>query len=110
MSSGSVYVTQVPARREGASWVPTVDITAARDFGDIRLLVPSGMNQSTTDDAVYQMKAGLKEYTAEDYLLLLGDPVLIGAAVAVLAPRFTKLNLLKWDRKNMKYNLYVLRY
>ena len=46
----------------------------------------------------------LKDYTSKDYLLLSGDPSVIGIAVAIVSDiNNGKFNLLKWDRQEQMY-------
>ena len=46
----------------------------------------------------------LKDFRPEDYLLLIGDPALIGVACSIVSDITNgKYNLLKWDRQERKY-------
>ena len=46
----------------------------------------------------------LKNFTQEDYLLLTGDPAIIGVACSVVSNMTNgKYNLLKWDRQEKMY-------
>lgn len=94
-------------------WVPTVfvvqehkhDISQAERFGTIKLLLPFRA-QIWYDPAphVAKLQAGLSVATPEDYLVLMGDPALIGIATAVMAQRTRgKFNLLKWSRHGDGY-------
>lgn len=113
MNTAKVYVTQIPARRENGAWVPTVDIVPAREFGELKIIIPSGINLPTAEIAVEQVRKGLLEFKPEsDYLLLLGDPLLIVAATAIIASdaslKLMPLKLLKWDRRQSRYFDYSL--
>jgi len=54
----------------------------------------------------------LRDYSPEDYLLLTGDPAIIGIACSIVSDITNgKFNLLKWDRQErmyypLKINLY----
>lgn len=39
----------------------------------------------------------------EDHLLLIGDPILIGLCVALVAKRTSTIPVLKWDRRSASY-------
>ena len=53
---------------------------------------------------VYKLRQGLKGYTSEDYLLLTGDPAIIGVACSIVSDITNgKYNLLKWDKQERKY-------
>ena len=46
----------------------------------------------------------LKEYTIKDYLLLTGDPAIIGVACSIVSDITNgKYNLLKWDKQERRY-------
>ena len=46
----------------------------------------------------------LKNYTPKDYLLLTGDPAIIGVACSIVSDITNgKYNLLKWDKQERKY-------
>ena len=47
---------------------------------------------------------GLKDYANEDFLLLTGDPAIIGVACSIVSDMTNgKFNLLKWDKQERKY-------
>ena len=46
----------------------------------------------------------LKDFTTDDYLLLTGDPAIIGVACSIVSDITNgKYNLLKWDKQERKY-------
>jgi len=50
------------------------------------------------------LRTKLKNFTQEDYLLLTGDPAIIGVACSVVSNMTNgKYNLLKWDRQETMY-------
>ena len=66
----------------------------------------SRMVQMLFDDPliVDQIADGLQDIKPEDYLLLAGDPVLIGIVTAIAADMLDgEINLLKWDRQEKVY-------
>ena len=51
-----------------------------------------------------KLKVLLKDYTSKDYLLLSGDPAVIGLACSIVSDiNNGKFNLLKWDRQEKLY-------
>ena len=53
---------------------------------------------------IYKLRQGLKNYTVNDYLLLTGDPALIGVACSIVSDITNgKYNILKWDKQERKY-------
>ena len=53
---------------------------------------------------VFELRRLLKDYTSKDYLLLSGDPSVIGLACAIASDiNNGRFNLLKWDRQEKVY-------
>jgi hypothetical protein len=81
------------------------NILPAKEFGEIVVMLPShfriGFSAGQVADQLMVLLSSFKE---EDYLLLIGDPVLIGIATAV-ASHWTngKVRMLKWDRQECMY-------
>lgn len=83
----------------------TFNLTPAKEWGNVKVLMPP-MVQMLFDDPlmVEQISEGLKEIKPEDYLLLAGDPALIGIVTAIAADYLDgEINLLKWDRQEKVY-------
>lgn len=110
-----VFVTQVPSRRDAATgmWVPTVNIAPAEQFGEVVMLLPPGSQFFAAAETTRILKARLHEldYQAGDYLLPLGNPVIMAVASAVAARRSNGcLNVLVWDRQTSSYVPYELEH
>lgn len=103
-----VFITQLPSRLEGGSWVPTVDVTPAEEHGAIVFLVPPGLNAPTMQGVVEQLRSKLAEFGPEDFLLPMGDPVLMATACAILGARLEMFHMLKWDRQSRRYRSYLI--
>jgi hypothetical protein len=106
-----VYVTQNPMRRDAASGdlVHSFDLTSARQYGELHVLLPSGPQLVTTGPLVEQLRRKLATFSDKDHLLCLGDPVVIAMASAMVA----ELNdgvvpLLVWDRRVRSYNSVIV--
>ena len=53
---------------------------------------------------VMKLRTLLKNYTEDDYLLLSGDPAIIGVACSIVSDITNgKYNLLKWDKQERRY-------
>ena len=53
---------------------------------------------------IFKLRKGLKNFTRDDYLLLTGDPAIIGVACSIVSDMTNgKYNLLKWDKQERKY-------
>ena len=83
-----VYLVQeIPTDRETGQ--PKIDITPALKYGEIKILFPRlKQMQFTPGPMVMEIKNSLKDFTTEDYLLLYGDPAIIG--VVFLLPDWIK--------------------
>lgn len=100
----TVYITQIPSRREGASWVPTVDVAPAREHGELKVILPSGLNYPEAAPAVRLLKAALVGFDPFlDFVLPVGDPLIMACATALLGQRFDSFIMLKWDRQQHRY-------
>jgi hypothetical protein len=81
------------------------NITPALDFGEVKVLLPPQFNLVfDTENVVKHLQEKLEGVTTKDYLLLSGDPALIGIATAIAADYLDgEINLLKWDRQEKIY-------
>ena len=98
-----VYVIQdIPGTKQGA---PKINIIGATQFGNLRVLLPENSQIILSPAYVVQtLKQKLKDYTESDYLLLTGDPAIIGVACSIVSEITNgKYNLLKWDKQERKY-------
>lgn len=109
-----VFVVQVPARREAGEWVEKFDLSPAERFGELVRVLPYGNVPIEPEPSVDRLRRAFADYDfASDHLLLLGDPVAIARAVAVLCARRAFLeeadgrrlpiSVLKWDRRGGCY-------
>ena len=99
----SVFVIQdIPGTKIGA---PKINIIGAREFGDLKVLLPENSQIILSPAYVTQtLKQKLKNYKKSDYLLLTGDPAIIGVACSIVSEITNgKYNLLKWDKQERRY-------
>ena len=101
-----VYAPQVPSRFDTGvgMWVPSVNMAPAEKYGELVVMLPPDANRLHTAPLVAAMKDQMRDFTAEDYVVAVGDPSLIAAA-AVIATRKSGglLRILKWDRMRAEY-------
>ena len=98
-----VYVIQeIPGTREGR---PKINIMGAQKFGNIKILLREDSQIIfSPGPIIFELRRMLKEYRPTDYLLLTGDPAIIGVACSVVSDiTHGKYNLLKWDRQERMY-------
>ena len=98
-----VYVIQdVPGSKIGA---PKINIIGATQFGQLKVLLPENSQIILSPSYVITtLRNKLKDYTSKDYLLLTGDPAIIGVACSIVSDTTNgKFNLLKWDKQERRY-------
>ena len=98
-----VYVIQeIAGTKEGR---PKINIMGAAEYGTFKFLLPE-LSQMifSPGPLIFKLRKGLKDYNTEDFLLLTGDPAIIGVACSIVADMTNgKFNLLKWDKQERKY-------
>jgi hypothetical protein len=98
-----VYVIQdIPGTKIG---MPKINIVGATHYGQLKVLLPEN-SQIILSPAyvVSTLRQKLKEYNSNDYLLLTGDPAIIGVACSIVSDITNgKYKLLKWDKQERKY-------
>lgn len=102
-----VFVPQVPSRfdTDMNQWVPMVDISPANKYGDIFVMLPPEASRLRPANLVKQLRAAMQDYSENDFILAIGDPVCI-AIVAALANRAcSPMRMLKWDHRMRDYTL-----
>ena len=102
-SEAIVYVLQeIAGTREGS---PKINIMGASKYGELKILLPE-LSQIifSPGPLVFKLRKLLKDFKPDDYLLLTGDPAIIGVACSIVSDITNgKYNLLKWDRQERKY-------
>ena len=98
-----VYVIQeIAGTRDGR---PKINIMGAAEFGSFKFLLPE-LSQIifSPGPLIFKLREGLKSYRTKDFLLLTGDPVIIGVACSIVSDMTNgKYQLLKWDKQERKY-------
>ena len=103
MKENIVYVIQeIPGTKEGN---PRINIMGASEYGEFKFLLPElSQNIFSPGPLIYKLRSLLKNFTTKDYLLLTGDPAIIGVACSIVSDMTNgKYNLLKWDKQERKY-------
>ena len=98
-----VYVVQeIAGTRDGR---PKINIMGAAEFGTFKFLLPE-LSQIifSPGPLIFKLRKGLKDYKETDFLLLTGDPAIIGVACSIVSDKTNgKYQLLKWDKQERKY-------
>jgi len=103
MSESIVYVIQEIAGTRAGN--PKINIMGASRYGQFKFLLPEfSQIIFSPGPLVYKLRQGLKNFKKQDYLLLTGDPAIIGVACSIVSDMTNgKYNLLKWDKQERKY-------
>ena len=96
-----VYVAQQPPAN--------INILSASDFGYLVICLPNTGPDSqviySTSPFTRKMKKNLQNFRQQDYLLAIGDPIIILiCGIAINDVTNGKFNSLKWDRREYKYH------
>ena len=85
--------------------MPNRDILSAEKYGELVPILPPGYQLILSPGpTVAKIEKVLKAFNEKDYLLLMGDPSLIGVACSIAAKNnIGKYKVLKWDRERRKY-------
>jgi len=111
MKEKIVYVIQeIPGTQSGK---PKINIIGASKYGEFKFLLPEfSQIIFSPGPLIFKLRKSLKDFTTEDYLLLTGDPAIIGVACSIVSDMTNgKYNLLKWDKQEklfypIEINLY----
>ena len=102
-TNSKVYVIQeLPGTRSGT---PKFNIMGASRYGDIVTLLPENSQIiMSPGPLIFKLRKLLKNFTEKDYLLLTGDPAIIGVACSIVSDITNgKFSFLKWDRQEKMY-------
>ena len=98
-----VYVVQeIAGTREGR---PKFNIMGAAEYGVLKFLLDERSQMIfSPGQLIIKLKNLLKDFRPTDYLLLTGDPAIIGVVCCLISEQTNgRLNLLKWDRQEKRY-------
>ena len=102
-TDSAVYVIQEIAGTRAGN--PKINIIGASQYGQFKFLLPEfSQIIFSPGPLIFKLRNLLKDYTTKDYLLLTGDPAIIGLSTAIVSDvTGGRFNLLKWDRQETRY-------
>lgn len=106
MSKTRVYIPQEPMRWDAELCVnkPTMDFTPALRYGELVVCLSHGISFHITKPVLTALREKMHSFTADDYLIAVGSPLMIALSSAVALERTGgKLQLLTWDRREAEY-------
>jgi len=104
IQKSKVYLIQdIPVDKETGK--PKYNVLGAQKFGEIVTLLPVySQIILSPGPLVIKLRTLLKNFTTNDYLLLSGDPAIIGVVCSLVSDQTNgKFKLLKWDRQEKTY-------
>ena len=99
----SVYVVQeIAGTREGR---PKFNIMGAAQYGNLKFLLDERSQIIfSPGPLIFKLRSALRDFKSTDYLLLTGDPAIIGVTCSIVSEYTNgKFNLLKWDKQEKRY-------
>ena len=103
MKENIVYVIQeIPGTQAGN---PKLNILGASQYGKLKFLLPEfSQIIFSPGPLIFKLRKSLKDFKEGDYLLLTGDPAIIGVACSIVSEITNgRYKLLKWDRQDRVY-------
>ena len=103
ISKPTVYVVQeIAGTREGR---PKFNIMGAAEYGKLKFLLDERSQMIfSPGPLIFKLKNLVKDFKPTDYLLLTGDPAIIGVVCCLISDMTNgRFSLLKWDRQEKRY-------
>ena len=101
-----VFVVQKQMRfdRDVGDYVPKFDLSPAREYGELHYLLSPSAAPFSPESILAELHERLADFGDSDYLLLVGNPCLIGFATAIASDyNDGRINLLQWNGKERRY-------
>lgn len=102
----TVFVVQKQMKYDPAkeAFVPKFELESAHKYGKLEYLLSPTAQPFNPWAIIDELHEKLKHITANDHLLLIGNPCLIGMVVAIAACYTQgKVRMLQWSGKEQKY-------
>ena len=99
----TVYVVQeIAGTREGR---PKFNIMGAAQYGNSKFLLDERSQIIfSPGPLIFKLRNALRDFKSTDYLLLTGDPAIIGVTCSIVSEYTNgRFNLLKWDKQERRY-------
>jgi len=100
-----VYVVQQPLRLNSRGEIsPKFDLSPAAEYGEVVNLLSSSAKPFDSKAVIAEMASKLAGYCDDDYLLLTGNPCLIGWATSIAAHHNGgRVRMLQWSGTERRY-------
>ena len=89
-------------------YIPQVmdyNVRSAEKFGELTVMLPDNKQMILASGPLtFKLQQELKDFSDDDYLLLIGDPAIIAVCGAIVAKNNGgRFKVLKWDRNEKRY-------
>lgn len=111
MSRSRAFVVQEPMKMEAGVRVPRINLGTLKPYGEVVFLFQwSDFKEedsfADTDDIVRDLREKLESFTDDDYIVPLGNPAMIGLAIAIAADcNHGRVRVLDWMRERGRYRI-----
>lgn len=101
----TVYVVQNQMKHDGhGAFIPKFNLSSAEQYGQLKFLLSPTAQPFNSLGIIDELHEKLCDFKEDDYLLLIGNPCLIGFATAIAANYCPgALRLLQWSGKDQSY-------
>lgn len=98
----SVFIPQLPTRFDKATGqrVPSIDVNPASRYGELKSLFGLAVPR---DEALAGIRTSIRQIGPDDYILAVGDIVLLAMTVAYALISNGRATLLRWDNDLKSY-------
>ena len=106
MPRGKVYITQDVLKRDKETGImmPTMDFRKALEYGDLEVCLPEGRLGLVPGPTIQMLKAKLRDFCDDDYIVAVGDPSVVAMVGAICSEvNMGRFKMLKWDRDSKQY-------
>lgn len=103
---GKVYVVQNQHRMNAKTGTlePKFNFSSAEKYGEISYLLSPSARPFSPEHVISELHDKLRDFRDDDYLLLIGNPCLIGFAVAVASDiNSGHVKVLQWNGSKGEY-------
>lgn len=100
-----VYVCQLPCKFVKGQFVQTLNVNSAAKFGEIKEVCRPSFSIASLSPVQETIEKTLSRFDSEnDYLLPVGDPLIIAKCISVLSKKHKSFRILKWNKKAQSYS------
>jgi hypothetical protein len=83
-----------------------MDLTPAAEFGEVVILMQHSQSMLAPVPTVRSLNEKLRDFSDNDFILPVGDPVLISTVAMVASAKNSgRAKYLKWDKRLRKYSV-----